>query len=169
MDDQDDVEDVEELADDDEDLEELGLQLFDASEDGVAAEVARLLDLNAPVNYRAGEYQETPLIAAALEGHIEVVTLLADRGGDLEARITGGETALMLASRQGPSRSGSVPGREKSRHRGVLRRWCQCSHVCYFACPPGSGAVPRIQGLEHQHREQLRQRCSDGCCCVWLR
>ena len=40
--------------DDGEDLEELGEQLYNASFDGDAAEVARLLDLNAPVNHRGG-------------------------------------------------------------------------------------------------------------------
>ena len=69
-------------------LAELGGQLFNASFDGEAAEAARLLDLNAPIYHREGEYQATPLMIAALEGHIEVVTLLANRGSDLEARNT---------------------------------------------------------------------------------
>jgi ankyrin repeat protein len=92
------------MADQGEDAEalaELGGQLYHASIHGEAAEAARLLDLNAPVNHRQGEDQFTPLIAAALEGHIEVVTLLANRGGDLEARNTEGETALMGASAKG--------------------------------------------------------------------
>ena len=82
-------------------LDELGVKLFNASLDGEAAEVARLLDLNAPVNFRAGQDQFTPLMAAAQEGHIEVVTLLANRGGDLEARDIDGGTALMSASANG--------------------------------------------------------------------
>ena len=80
---------------DEEALEELGVQLYFASADGKAAEAARLLDLNAPVNHRVGEIQGTPLMAAAVGGHIEVVTLLADRGGDLEARGTDGMKTLM--------------------------------------------------------------------------
>ena len=64
-------------------LAELGEQLFFASKDGEAAEAARLLDLNAPVDHRVGEEQCTPLMIAALRGHIEVVTLLANRGSDL--------------------------------------------------------------------------------------
>jgi ankyrin repeat protein len=56
------------------------------------------LDLNAPIEHREGEEQWTPLMAAAQEGHIEVVTLLANRGSDLEARSTDGQSALMLAS-----------------------------------------------------------------------
>ena len=50
---------------DDEHLEELGEQLYNASFDGEAAEVARLLDLNAPANHREGLYQWTPLMRAA--------------------------------------------------------------------------------------------------------
>jgi hypothetical protein len=40
-------------------------------------------------------------MVAAQQGHIEEVTLLANRGGDLEARSTEGHTALLLASSQG--------------------------------------------------------------------
>ena len=82
-------------------LAALGEQLYNASSRGEAAEAARLLDLNAPVNFREGEYQVTPLMTAAVKGHIEVVTLLANRGGDLEARDTLGMTALMYASLEG--------------------------------------------------------------------
>ena len=87
--------------DDDEDLAELGWQLFYASFRGQAAEVARLLDLNAPVNFREDELQWTPLLVAADGGHTEVVTLLANRGGDLQARSTLGQTALIYASAEG--------------------------------------------------------------------
>ena len=37
-------------------LAELGEQLFNASQDGEAAEAARLLDLNAPINHRRGSF-----------------------------------------------------------------------------------------------------------------
>ena len=87
--------------DDAEALAELGGQLYWASLRGEAAEAARLLDLNAPVNHREEEDQVTPLMVAAQEGHIEVVTLLANRGGDLEARTTKGHTALLSASMEG--------------------------------------------------------------------
>ena len=59
------------------------------------------MDLNAPINHREGEYQLMPLIVAASEGHIEVVTLLANRGSDLEARATTGQTALLAACGNG--------------------------------------------------------------------
>jgi len=82
-------------------LAELGRQLYDASLRGEAAEAARLLDLNAPIEHREGEYQCTPLMIAASEGCIEVVTLLANRGSDLEARTTSGQNALLSASYKG--------------------------------------------------------------------
>ena len=58
-------------SEDDEALGGLGGQLFDASLRGEAAEVARLLDLNASVEHREGENQFTPLMAAAHRGHID--------------------------------------------------------------------------------------------------
>jgi ankyrin repeat protein len=58
--------------------------------------VTRLLVLNSPINHRESGFQATPFIKAALEGHIEVVALLANRGGDIEARTTEGEMAHML-------------------------------------------------------------------------
>ena len=82
-------------------LAELGRQLYRASKRGQAAEVARLLDLNAPIEHRVGEYRVTPLMIAAQEGHTEVVTLLANRGSDLEARNTNGRNALQSASAKG--------------------------------------------------------------------
>ena len=59
------------------------------------------MDLNAPINHRVGEEQWTPLMIAARIGNIEVVTLLANRGSDLEARLTDGSNALMAASAGG--------------------------------------------------------------------
>ena len=82
-------------------LAELGRQLYRASKRGQAAEVARLLDLNAPIEHREGEDRATPLMVAASEGCIEVVTILANRGSDLEARMTNGQNALQSASFRG--------------------------------------------------------------------
>jgi hypothetical protein len=80
---------------------ELGRQLYEASNRGQAAEVARLLALGAPTEHKGGFMQGTPLIAAAREGHNEVVVLLANGGADLEARNIAGLTALMWASIKG--------------------------------------------------------------------
>ena len=80
---------------------ELGRQLYEASEEDQAAEVARLLALGAPTEHK-GLGQETSLMVAAARGkYIEVVILLANGGADLEARDNWGWTALMRASIHG--------------------------------------------------------------------
>ena len=81
---------------------ELGEKLYRASVDGVTAEVARLLDLNAPVNHR-GVGAKSPLMIAAIQGHLDIISLLVSRGAKLEARnrIEYRKTALMYASHWG--------------------------------------------------------------------
>jgi len=71
------------------------------SEEGQAAEVARLLALGAPTEHKGGDRKWTPLMTAAERGHIEVVILLVDGGANLEARNIWGWTALMRASING--------------------------------------------------------------------
>ena len=90
------------MADQDEDLVvQLGEDLWDASAHGEAAEAARLIDLNAPINHRMGVAQVSPLMIAAQQGRIEVVTLLSSRGGDVEARSIDGQNALIASSGMG--------------------------------------------------------------------
>ncbi|KAA0147614.1 hypothetical protein FNF27_06274 [Cafeteria roenbergensis] len=45
----------------------------------------------------------TALIWATLRDHVAVATLLLDRGADIEAKDSGGQTALTIASLGGPS------------------------------------------------------------------
>ena len=82
-------------------MEALGRQLYEASKSGQAAEVARLVTLGAPIETRGGPWQWTPLLVAANQGHIEVVTLLVNRGANLEAHKGNGWTALISASFKG--------------------------------------------------------------------
>ena len=44
---------------------------------------------------------QTPLMCAAAKGHCNCVNLLARTGRNLEARSTGGSTALLLAANAG--------------------------------------------------------------------
>ena len=90
--------------------EDLGIDLYDESALGDAEEVRSLLDQGAQVNFIERKNGWTPLMVACQEGHIEVVTLLANRGADLEVRNACHRTALMLASSLG-----HLPGGARSR------------------------------------------------------
>ena len=96
-------EDNEEDAVEDENTKVLGAKLFEASLNGETAEVARLLDLNAPVNH-IGTSARTPLMIASIQGHLDVISLLMSRSANLEARAReeGRRTALMYACIWGP-------------------------------------------------------------------
>eukprot|EP00471_Norrisiella_sphaerica_P006078 CAMPEP_0184489386 /NCGR_PEP_ID=MMETSP0113_2-20130426/15223_1 /TAXON_ID=91329 /ORGANISM="Norrisiella sphaerica, Strain BC52" /LENGTH=314 /DNA_ID=CAMNT_0026872765 /DNA_START=27 /DNA_END=968 /DNA_ORIENTATION=- len=59
--------------------------------------VKYLLEKHADVNRPGGILQETPLQWAARQGHLDVVILLYEAGGDLSIRSTEGLDALMLA------------------------------------------------------------------------
>mmetsp|Transcript_29357 Transcript_29357/g.47108 ORF Transcript_29357/g.47108 Transcript_29357/m.47108 type:complete len:680 (-) Transcript_29357:212-2251(-) len=59
--------------------------------------VKHLLEKHADVNRPGGVLQETPLQWAARQGHLDVVILLYEAGGDLSIRSTEGLDALMLA------------------------------------------------------------------------
>ncbi|GAB5372249.1 hypothetical protein AAMO2058_001648900 [Amorphochlora amoebiformis] len=59
--------------------------------------VKYLLEKHADVNRPGGILKETPLQWAARQGHLDVVILLYDAGGDLTIRSTEGLDALMLA------------------------------------------------------------------------
>ena len=55
----------------------------------------------------------TPLFAAAVMGHLEVVQWLAGNGGSVTQPANDGRTPLYIAALQGPSRSGAVAGRPR--------------------------------------------------------
>jgi ankyrin repeat protein len=59
------------------------------------------LALGAPIEHKGGNLKWSPLIIAAQHGHIEVVTLLVERGANLDARDDNGWTALIRASFKG--------------------------------------------------------------------
>ena len=107
---------------------ELGLQLYEASMCGLAADVARLLALGAPTEHKGG-WQWTPLLVAADQGYIKVVTLLVNRGANLEARDEyGGGTALIHASFKGhlavvkllSDKGASINTRDKDNYDALL-------------------------------------------------
>ena len=79
--------------------EALGRQLWDAADAGNAERVTELLDQGVAVDFRV--YSWTPLIRASKNGYSEVVTLLLDRGPDLNAVTEGGRSALIESAENG--------------------------------------------------------------------
>lgn len=79
-------------------------QLFNAAGDGNVAKVKSLLSKGIDVNHRflhrqrSFEPYETPIMAAAENGHLDVVKVLVEAGADLEIQNTyNSETALYKA------------------------------------------------------------------------
>ncbi len=84
--------------------DELTRSLFEAARTGNVQVAARALAGGADVRSRdtaLGADAETPLVAAAGNGHDAVVTLLLSRGAEVDARTTSGWTALMRACNGG--------------------------------------------------------------------
>ena len=69
--------------------------------DGLIDIVVDLLDQGTDANDTKDEYGFTALIAAANNGHSDVVSLLLDRRADPDIRTEYGDTALMLAALEG--------------------------------------------------------------------
>lgn len=72
-----------------------GAQLMAACDSGDLAEARRLVAAGAPVDFVSGE---TPLVKAALKGHLEIARFLLDAGADINIRKDTGSTALMCAA-----------------------------------------------------------------------
>lgn len=77
--------------------------LMIAARTGKAEPIRRLLERGAMPNASEGSREQTALMWAASEGHLEAVTLLIDAGANLGARSRGGFTAFLFAIRQGHS------------------------------------------------------------------
>ncbi|XP_067653323.1 myotrophin-like [Haliotis asinina] len=78
-----------------------GRDLYDASEDGDLERVKRILAAgNVDINYR-GRWSRTPVMAAALKGHRDVVEFLVGRRTDVSLVDKVGENVLHLASYKG--------------------------------------------------------------------
>jgi len=87
--------------------EDEDIQLLDASIDGNKDKVEYLLNekrnwfIKANVNARRKYYNDTALIYASENGHIEIVEVLLDNGADVNAYNNYGDTALINASEKG--------------------------------------------------------------------
>jgi ankyrin repeat protein len=79
------------------------VQLNHAAKNGDTGLVHRLLDQGANVNARDRQFNATPLMWAAHEGHAETLKLLIERGAEIELVKEGSKTALWYAAEQGRS------------------------------------------------------------------
>lgn len=75
-------------------------RLLSAADSGDLEQVTQLLEKGLPIDSR-DEYQWTPLMLAALQGHDKVVALLLENGADMEAQDINGTTPLMAAASSG--------------------------------------------------------------------
>lgn len=103
-----------------------------------------LLDHGADVN--AGD-SITPLIAAARAGHAGMVSLLLDRGADIEARGEAGQTALMQAVRAGQMdiavllvERGADAGAKEGKGHAVMG----CAVEAFLNCSLNAGGVRKL-------------------------
>lgn len=74
--------------------------LTEAARCGRTDEVASLIDLGARVDW-SPECEDTPLLAAVRNNHIDVATILIANGADIHRKTAGGNSALHLASMAG--------------------------------------------------------------------
>ncbi|KAK7867803.1 hypothetical protein R5R35_001215 [Gryllus longicercus] len=80
----------------------LGEQLCKAAEEGRLSDVRRLIHSGAYVNY-TDRYGSTPLVYAVFNDHADVVSLLLQRGADVNAVNLAGNSALHWAAMRDPS------------------------------------------------------------------
>jgi ankyrin repeat protein len=71
--------------------------LHKAAEDGDLAKVQALVDKGASVDAPSGPYRFTPLIGAAADGHLDVLTYLIQKGAKLDYADVQGSTPLLHA------------------------------------------------------------------------
>jgi len=74
--------------------------VFEAVERGDLARVQRSIAEGADVDVR-GRWNSTPLIMAAWDGHLDIVTYLTQQGADLDAQYDAGNSALIVAAWHG--------------------------------------------------------------------
>ena len=88
-------------ADSDGSVSDLDNRLLKAAREGQQEEVEELLQSNANVEAKDGQYRETPLHLAARYGHRDIVDLLLEKKADIEAKDQGQRTPLHHAAFSG--------------------------------------------------------------------
>ncbi len=77
----------------------MSYKLIDAAIEGNLAEVERLIDAGADVNFQ-DELGKTALMCAALKGHTDICKLLLEHKAEVDMKDEYGQTALMWAERE---------------------------------------------------------------------
>jgi len=78
-----------------------GSSIHDAAKEGSIALVRRELSRGVDVNSNNYKRDANPLHLAAGHGHRQIVKLLIDKGGNVDAKAEGGGTPLMMAAFNG--------------------------------------------------------------------
>ena len=81
--------------------DELDQQFVDAAKRGDLSEAKRLLEAGARIDARDAKRDSPAVLWAAHEGHTELLIMLLDAGGSVEAAKGKGDTALWYAAQQG--------------------------------------------------------------------
>jgi ankyrin repeat protein len=138
---------------------------FTAVRRGDMEEVARLLDAN-PHLIEARDpsnFELTPLMTAAAEGHVGVMRLLLERGAEVNADCKYHETALHYAAENGHEEVVSILlscGADPSRKDNILRN----TPLMYASRNGHLGAARQLL----QVREcGLDEGNNDGCTALW--
>jgi ankyrin repeat protein len=86
------------------DPRQLNMLLFDATERGVAGEVAAILEKGGSVEAR-NRFGSTALVIAAGGGHLDVVKMLVAADSDIDYANVAGSTALLRATMEGHAKT----------------------------------------------------------------
>ncbi|GMH36829.1 hypothetical protein BSKO_04702 [Bryopsis sp. KO-2023] len=84
-----------------ENCDKLNRDLFDAARSGDSEKVKELLSKGADPSSTHGDFNSTPLVSAAFNGHVGIVEMLIEKGANVDTQNNRGVSALFLAAQEG--------------------------------------------------------------------